>query len=650
MSCTETNAEGKSVEIDLFPDLPALLAAGPQAKQSHGSPRCDAGQMALHTLKHQQAMLKMHFKLRKWLHSALLPNMSERDFEKTQEAVEASQAYLQGQLPADEADSVSSRSSESQESAPLSSPRTQRSSTLGAVSPLQSMTPGTEQVDDDHRGSTNDLLRQRSVSDMLHDRRFDANLSQRMSERFAANAESSLGNIQTCYKEALYESSHGTDEAEEILPYEVLQKRSQATFLRWASAPKAAAKPSGPRAKARGGIKHGSNWAIKARDATKEASTTSPSPKSGLAKLSPRVYRDLAGRQVAQTSSRPTSGVSGASMPSRLGGNEADAGVASDSDAATSRYTGQNSSPELTPRRRRLVTDQPDLDILEKKEAEELQTVAGEVLDRQEHHVRHSLRHKPRLVQESVDASSLVLATSSTARGRTHQHPQPGKPRSQSPKSTSPPPVPSHSVLPDLRPPLPDLRPGTMQTGLHVVAAEVDNSAGDEPNLQSAPFTLDQVGEHENVDPTTAPPTDFTEQFNMHAVMRAFSTKRQSTEDDLEDDVDGRSDDTEDAVARFLPERVRSDAIAMDSPAERVEEPPVEAEAGPGVCEGDRSADESEALDLEDEIAEMETSTAGALHSGRMHHASLENMEAESIDPGIDPQPELLHSQDFLLI
>ena len=158
------------MEIDLFPDLPALLAAGPQAKQSHGSPRCDAGQMALHTLKHQQAMLKMHFKLRKWLHSALLPNMSERDFEKTQEAVEASQAYLQGQLPADEADSVSSRSSESQESAPLSSPRTQRSSTLGAVSPLQSMTPGTEQVDDDHRGSTNDLLRQRSVSDMLHDR------------------------------------------------------------------------------------------------------------------------------------------------------------------------------------------------------------------------------------------------------------------------------------------------------------------------------------------------------------------------------------------------------------------------------------------------------------------------------------------------
>ena len=160
------------MEIDLFPDLPALLAAGPQAKQSHGSPGCDAGQMALHALKHQQAMLKMHFKLRKWLHCALLPNLSERDFEKTQEVVEASQAYLQGQLPADEADSASSsRSSESsEESAPLSSPRTQRSSTLGAVSPLQSMTPGIEQVDDDHRGSMNDLLRQRSVSDMLHDR------------------------------------------------------------------------------------------------------------------------------------------------------------------------------------------------------------------------------------------------------------------------------------------------------------------------------------------------------------------------------------------------------------------------------------------------------------------------------------------------
>jgi len=648
---TETNAEGKSVEIDLFPDLPALLAAGPQAKQSHGSPGCDAGQMALHALKHQQAMLKMHFKLRKWLHCALLPNLSERDFEKTQEVVEASQAYLQGQLPADEADSASSsRSSESsEESAPLSSPRTQRSSTLGAVSPLQSMTPGIEQVDDDHRGSMNDLLRQRSVSDMLHDRRFDANLSQRMSERFAANADS--------YKEALYESSHETDELdssseEKILPYEVLQKRSQATFLRWASAPpKAAAKP---RAKAKGGIKHGSNWALKGRDASKEASSSSPSPKSGLAKLSPRVYRDLAGRQVAQTSSRPTSGVSGASMPSRLGGHEAEAGVASDSDADTSRYTGQNSSPELTPRRQRMwVADQADPDIREMKdvtkETEELETVACEVHDRQEHHVRHSLRHKPRLVRESVDASSLVLATSSTARGRTHQYPQPGKPRSQSPKSTSPPPVPLHSV-PDLRPPLPDLRAGAMQTGLHVAAAEVGSSVGDEPSLQSTPFTctLDELGEPEAVHPTTAPPTEFTEapsKFNKQTIMRAFSTKHQTTEDDLPMEVD----DMEEAETASLDtERVQSGDIAMgsmDRPAERAQETPAEAEAAPCVCEhGNRSVDGSEAQ--EDEIAEMETSKAGPLHTGRMHHASLENMEnTESIDPGIDPQPELLHSQ-----
>ncbi|CAE7448278.1 unnamed protein product [Symbiodinium sp. CCMP2592] len=645
---TETNAEGKSVEIDLFPDLPALLAAGPQAKQSHGSPGCDAGQMALHALKHQQAMLKMHFKLRKWLHCALLPNLSERDFEKTQEAVEASQAYLQGQLPADEADSVSSsRSSESSEdSAPLSSPRTQRSSTLGAVSPLQSMTPGIEQVDDDHRGSMNDLLRQRSVSDMLHDRRFDANLSQRMSERFAANADS--------YKEALYESSHETDLAssseEQVLPYEVLQQRSQATFLRWASSapPKAAAKP---RAKARGGIKHGSNWALKATAG--EASSSSPSPKSGLAKFSPRVYRDLAGRQVAQTSSRPTSGVSGASMPGRLGGHEAEAGVASDSDADTSRYTGQNSSPELTPRRQRmLVADQADPDIREMKETEELETVAGEVHDRQEHHVRHSLRHKPRLVQESVDASSLVLATSSTARGRTHQYPQPGKPRSQSPKSTSPPPVPLHS-MPDLRPPLPDLRPGAMQTGLHVAAAEVGSSAGDEPNLQSTPsapvtFTLEELGEPETVHPTTAPPTEFTAEpgkFNKQTMMRAFSTKHQTTEDDLPMELD----DVEEAeTASLNTERVQSGDIAMgsmDRPVERAEEAPAGAEAASGICEdGNRSVDGSEAL--EDEIAETETSKAGPLHSGRMHHASLENMEnMESIDPGIDPQPELLHSQ-----
>ena len=186
----EIDAEGNSLEIDLFPDLPALLAAVPQSK-SHQSkqantgppgPVRDGGVLVVNVLKYQQAMLKMHLNLRKWLRCALLPNMADEDFEAMEEAMEATQTYLKSQLPADETDARSSSSSAtSEESGKLIfSPR--RSNTLGALSrssvgdlaELHSMTPRTVQGHENEEirleQTANTILRERSVSDLRHDR------------------------------------------------------------------------------------------------------------------------------------------------------------------------------------------------------------------------------------------------------------------------------------------------------------------------------------------------------------------------------------------------------------------------------------------------------------------------------------------------
>ena len=177
----ETNFEGKRVEIDLFPDLPAVLAAAPQARspqsKPHGNtghPGRDAAALTPYVLKYQQAMLKKQFNLTKWLRCALMPNLSDSDFVTMQEAMEASQAYLRSHLPVEAEVSSSSASSEdSRMSDSVFSPRSNRFNTqdglsrasLGSISPRAQPGRG-----EDPQEALSTLLRQRSISDMLHDR------------------------------------------------------------------------------------------------------------------------------------------------------------------------------------------------------------------------------------------------------------------------------------------------------------------------------------------------------------------------------------------------------------------------------------------------------------------------------------------------
>ena len=124
-------------------------------------------------------MMKMHYNLRKWLRNALMPNVSDTDFEMTQEAMDAAQTYLKSQLPVDETHALSTSSATtSEESGPsVLSPR--RSSTLrtlgrasfGDLKEIHSLSPRRRQTDDeDPELSLHQLWRQRSISDLRHDR------------------------------------------------------------------------------------------------------------------------------------------------------------------------------------------------------------------------------------------------------------------------------------------------------------------------------------------------------------------------------------------------------------------------------------------------------------------------------------------------
>ena len=177
-----------------------------------------------------------------------------------------------------------------------------------------------------------------------------------------------------------------------------------------------------PKAKPRAGLRQGSNWHTKARETKESASSSSPSPRR-LALTGPRgparVFRDLAGRQVAR-STKPASSMAGSGA----------VGVTSESDAPASPYIGDDSSPERTAWTPASSNVQH---LVHRQEVQEEQED-----DRSHSRPPHSLRHRARLAQEpDASLSSLVLATSSTARGRS-QPPRAGQCRAQAVKSPLP--------------------------------------------------------------------------------------------------------------------------------------------------------------------------------------------------------------------
>ena len=416
---------------------------------------------------------------------------------------------------------------------------------------------------------------------------------------------------------------------QEVVPYEILEKRSEATFLKW-SAPVATPqpKPKGKaKAKARGGLRHGSNWA--ARDVQEAASSSSPSPRPSRSSLiSPRIYRDLAGRKVAK-SSRPASAMRSEAL-----------GATSESDAQTSPYTGDDSSPE-----RVLWTQQtPPPAPLAMREAVGPETReatsdpdALEALDRhQRNQFPHSLRHRPRQSQEAVDASSLLLATSTTARGRTQQQHRASKPRSQSPRSPSP------TASPPMEP-----LPATLQC------------LGTSP---SSPFAAEEEEQEEE-----APPEAPKVRAEKQRMLRAFSRKHQPTENDLYDEAEEEPqwplarDESQLSFAR--PESAPSGAISSLPDREELDAEPGsngQAEEDRGEASEDFRDDPEDALlgvddgldgVLRPEVKEApeldptfpdgagsETSSPCSAQAGRLHHASLADLES-----GQEPE---LYSQE----